>query len=129
MVFYPDSKNVLVLEDSEGIRFSLEAVIEHLGFVPYFSESREEFIGLYRSIPYFAAILDNQVPYDKNGVPKKDIGISLAPQLLRREPELKVALHTGDDMKEKIPEFEKIGLIYLPKPASIEDIAKFLAAA
>ena len=126
MVFYHDSRNVLVLEDDPGIRFVLGATIEHLGFVPYSSESREEFIGMYRSIPYFAIILDNQVPYDKNGPTRKDIGITLAPQLLRKEPRLKVALHTGDDMKQRVPEFEKIGLVYLPKPASIDSIAKFL---
>jgi DNA-binding NtrC family response regulator len=126
MVFCKDSKNVLVLEDYEGIRFALEEMIEKLGFVVYSCESRGEFLEIYRSVFYFAVILDNSVSYVKGGFIKKNIGASLGPQLLRREPELRVGLHTGDDISERLDEFQKIGLVYLPKPVSIASLREFL---
>lgn len=129
MVFCKNSKNVLVLEDNPGVKFILEEVIKKFGFEAYSGESRQEFLELYKTFNYFAVILDNQAPYVKGGPINKDIGTSLGPQLLRREPELRVGIHTGDDISERLDEFQKMGLVYLPKPVSIGSLRKFLFAA
>ena len=127
MAYNSQSKNVIIMEDDSSISRLLGIVVSRLQFVPYVAENREDFIGLYRSLDYFAIILDNQVPYDHgSNVPRADVGLSLAPQLLKIEPDLRVALHTGDDLKSRISEFEKIGLVYIRKPSCIKSIEDFL---
>ena len=134
MAYSNESKNVIVLEDDLSMVRTLNEMIEKIGFVPHSSRNREQFLGIYYSdISYFAIILDNQVPYDnqaeKRGMIKKDVGLNLAPELLRREKGLRVALHTGCDMSPKQDEFEKIGLVYLPKPVAMQSLRRFLEAA
>lgn len=129
MVYCNDSKNVIVLEDCSSIKDSLDEMIRQVGFTPFFAESRQEFLEEYihqSFVSYSAMILDNCVPYDRRGQIINNIGITIAPQLLKREPELKIALHTGDDFNSRIPEFKKIGLVYLPKPVSMESLRGFL---
>lgn len=127
MAYCNESRNVLILEDNPGVSMVLEEVVRKLGFFPSTGESRQDFLGLYESLDYFAVILDNQVPYDRGGKIFKNVGVEIAPQLLRREPQLRVALHTSDDVGAIIEEFERMGLIYLPKPASMGAIRSFLA--
>jgi DNA-binding NtrC family response regulator len=127
MVYCSKCRNVIILEDSPGIRMILEEAVQGFGFAPSTGESRQEFLELYETLDYFAVILDNQVPYDRNGKIVKDVGVTIAPQLLRKEPGLRVALHTGDDVSSRLGEFERIGLVYLPKPVSMDRLREFLA--
>ena len=45
---------------------------------------------------------------------------------IRREPEVRVALYTEGDQTQDIEEFVKKGLIYVKKPASLDDIKRVL---
>lgn len=126
MAYLKDSNNVLVLEDIQGYRDPLVEMISSLGFNPLPATSREEFIGLFRQNDYFAVILDNNVPYDSGGEIKADVGIDLVMNFIRREPEVRVALYTEGDQTQDIEEFIKKGLIYVKKPASLDDIKRVL---
>ena len=126
MAYLKASNNVLILEDIKGYRDPLVKMISSLGFNPLAAESREEFIGLFRQNDYFAAILDNNAPYDSGGEIKADVGINLAMNFIRREPDVRVALHTAGDKTQFIEEYVRKGLIYVKKPASLDDIKRVL---
>jgi DNA-binding NtrC family response regulator len=129
MVYDSQTKNVIVMEDRQDETDYLDEIIKRLSFNPFFAKSRQEFLENYihdSSFPYFAMILDNQVPYDRKTAPRKDVGVVMAPQFLKREPGLRVALHTRDNMSSRASEFKKIGLVYLPKPVSLNDLRNFL---
>lgn len=127
MTFDKDSKDVLVLEDIESFKLDIEKKLRALNYNPHSAESREEFLEVYRKTPLlYAVILDNNVPFDKGGHPEADVGIDLARHFLRREEGVKIALHTSTKKNNRIYELEKDGVIYLSKPALIDDIKAFL---
>ncbi len=126
MAYLKESKNVLVLEDIQRYRDTLVEMISSLGFNPLAATSREEFIGLFRQNDYFAVILDNNVPYDSGGEIKADVGINLVMNFISKEPEVRIALHTEGYRTQEIEDFVKKGLIYVKKPASLDDIKRVL---
>jgi len=124
MAYLKESNNVLILEDTQRYRDTLVEMINSLGFNPLPATSREEFIGLFRQNDYFAAILDNNVPYDSGGKVKADVGINLAMNFISKEPEVIVALHTRGDQTQDIADLVRKGLIYVKKPSSLDDIKR-----
>ena len=126
MVFDELKQNVLILEDIESRRLDIESNLKTLGYIPHSAESRQEFLQIYHKIPAYAVILDNNAPYDIGGDIKANVGIYLAYHFLREEEGVKVALHTDTKKNDDIKRLEKIGLIYLTKPASIDDLKLFL---
>lgn len=127
MVFQEDSKNVLILEDLPNFLQGLVKIVQSLDYIPLTATSRQEFIGIMQNTDYFAVILDNNAPYDKNGGIHPGVGLSLAAHFLRAEPQVKVALHTSGDLTPEINEYVKKGLIYIKKPASEQEIRTFLS--
>ncbi|VVB78113.1 Uncharacterised protein [uncultured archaeon] len=125
MSFNYKSRNVLVLEDALATKRLLEYMLKELNFSPISSETRDDFLEAYNSNDYYAAILDNNVPYNFGGICERDVGVNLAYNLLR-EPGMRVALHTGEDLGSRIPEFKNIGLRYFQKPVLIRDLGDFL---
>lgn len=126
MLFDETKKNVLLLEDLEGIRLDLERDLKSLGYIPHSASSRQEFLQICGRTPAYAFILDNNVPYDIGGEINPDVGLGLARNFLRREPDIKVALHTESEMNSDIEECVKGGLVYIHKPASVENLKNFL---
>ena len=118
MVFNDKSKNVLVLEDIPFYKDKIVEFVGSFGYTPFTSTNRQDFVQSMNEFDYFATILDNNVPYDRNGFPEKDIGLSLVSHFLRNEKGVRVALHTECGKTPEIESYEKQGLIYLLKPAS-----------
>ncbi len=128
MSFQKESKNVVLLEDQPRYIRMLSNIVLSLGYTPIHSENRQDFLELVSKTNYFAFILDNLVPYDKEHKnPKPNIGLSLSRYFLKTEPGLKVALHTSDEKNADIERHITRGLVYIKKPASIEEITKFLS--
>jgi DNA-binding NtrC family response regulator len=120
-------QRVIVMDDDSGIRETLEMALDSFGYEVYSASSREEFIGHYREVKeIYAVILDNQVPYDTRGPVRRDIGVSLAGELLRREPQMRIALHTGDEINDEMRSLVERGICYLKKPASLQSLRDFL---
>ena len=127
MGYNSESKNVLVLEDIASEQARVAEIVTSLGYAPLTASSRQDFLGLMKANDYLAAILDNNAPYDRDGELRRDVGLMLANHFLRHEPGLKVALHTENEKTERINGYIRRGLVYMKKPASAEDIRKFLA--
>ncbi len=127
MAYNAASKNVLVLEDMVGELERLTGIITSLGYTPLAADNRGDFLTLMESNEYFAAILDNNAPYGRGEDIKVRVGLMLANNFLRREPGVKVALHTESEMNPEIKRYTDRGMRYMKKPASTEQIKEFLS--
>jgi len=130
MVFDEQSKNVLILEDMSSALDHVVEIVTSLDYNPLTAMCRQDFLGLRKTNDYFAVILDNNAPYDRDamasGMIKANIGLKLAMYFLRREPDVRVALHTSSKRTPAIDDYVQKGMVYMPKLASLEDIRNFL---
>ncbi len=118
--------NVLVMEDIESIRNQLAKDLNSLGYTAHFSASREEFLDIYQEVPAHAIILDNNVPYDRGGQVQRGIGARLARGLGIKKEGIRIAIHTESELNPMIERALELGVQYLKKPLSREELKHFL---
>jgi len=126
MVFDEQSKNVLILEDMSSALDHVVEIVTSLDYNPLTAMCRQDFLGLRKTNDYFAVILDNNAPYYWNEEIRANTGLKLAMYFLRREPDVRVALHTSTERTPAIDDYVQKGMVYMPKLASLEDIRNFL---
>jgi len=120
-----DLPKVLVLEDNSGIASDLSGMLSELGYDALVAGSTEEADGLISDVVIYAAILDNQVPRERNGPPRTPQGLYYGRKLKTSRSDVRVALHT--DALEDYRELAQLwGLVPLDKPVDLERLASFL---
>lgn len=93
----PNSKNVLVLEDTEFFQSRLEGILKKHGFEPLIFANYIDCSRALKSDAYCAAILDVNVPRDSSSSILDEWGYVVALKILNRYENMPVLLYSSVD--------------------------------
>jgi CheY-like chemotaxis protein len=113
-----DQLNVLVIDDDEAMRRLLVDIVQRGGHQLVVCESAEDAL---RELPFWTfqvAFLDQRLPGME--------GIILGEYLRRNNPDMTIALVTGEDDPKLEKRSRDLAITFVPKPFEVRDIVRVL---
>jgi CheY-like chemotaxis protein len=113
-----DILHVLVVDDDEAVRHLISTILTREGHVPMVASSAEEALELLPRWTFQVAFVDHHLPGME--------GVLFGQYLRRNNPEMQIALVTGDDTKRLERQSRELRITFIRKPFDVKDILRVL---
>jgi len=113
-----DLLHVLVVDDDEGVRHLISTILTREGHVAMTASSAEEALELLPRWTFGVAFIDHHLPGME--------GVIFGQYLRRNNPEMQIALVTGDDTKRLERQSRELRITFIRKPFDLKDILRVL---